>query len=68
MSNSSKAKKKLKLMFEYKYTGWIDAKLPQVTRAALIVFGGVPDAFEFWVSEVPSQKYLKHDGKVKLYI
>ena len=55
-------------MFEYKYTGWIDAKLPQVTRAALIVFGGVPDAFEFWVSEVPSQKYLKHDGKVKLYI
>ena len=41
-------------------------KLTRVTPAGLEVFGEVPTAFEFLVSEPPSQK--NSNGNFKLYI
>ena len=41
-------------------------KLTRVTPAGLEVFGEVPTAFEFLVSELPSQK--NSNGNFKLYI
>ena len=47
-------------------TGQINFKLTRVTPAGLEVFGEVPTAFEFLVSEPPSQK--NSNGNFKLYI
>ena len=47
-------------------TAPINMKLTRVTPAGLEVFGEVPTAFEFLVSEPPSQK--NSNGNFKLYI
>ena len=47
-------------------TAPINMKLTRVTPAGLEVFGEVPTAFEFLVSELPSQK--NSNGNFKLYI
>ena len=52
---------------DYKLTkALINMKLTPVTPAGLKVFGEVPTAFEFLVSELPSQK--NSNGNFKLYI